>query len=111
MTGPLEGVELLIRYASPECQKEFRRLLMTRGIMRPARDGREAEINQGRERDYCSAFAHHFVRDWRGDIRPPQAPYDADKMGAVLFSVTSAVNYLHEQIGNEPLFFPREDRD
>lgn len=100
LTGPLQGVEILIVYASPSVSTEFRRRLRSLGIWND--DG----VVAGRERQYLVEFCKTYVRDWKGATRGGEAvPYQAEPMATILWEVRSQNDLVHRAIAQEESFF------
>jgi len=62
-------------------------------------------INNGRDGDFFKSFAKMYVTDWKGDIKPENAPYNSDKMGQVLGAYNIAFSQVSEAVGEETDFF------
>lgn len=101
---PLAGVEILLKHCSPRDGERFRQKLVRDGVLRSARsDG--WDINQGRQDDFFAALCQWFILDWRGDITPEGAPYDAFKMGRVLGASNSIFEYVTKHMTDDMTFF------
>ena len=104
LTGPAEGVEVLVKYASPEQRTRFGRKMIQRGLMRHGKDGRIESV-PGREKEYAQEFARFYIEDWRGAIQPEGVAYDSEKMAAVLMAISSVGERVLQAIEDETLFF------
>lgn len=107
LSGPLDGAELLIRYAEPEAGQKFRSRMRSVGIMKANREGGE-DVAPGRERDYIVAFVAHYVSDWRGVVTVkdgPAAPYDAERVVGWMATIGSTFYEVHQAVGQEERFF------
>ena len=107
LSGPLDGVEVLVQYASPVEGEKFRRRMRSFGIMRDVKNGTE-EIAEGRTRDYLVQFCQTYVKDWKGVTTKESgepAPYSAEKLADVMGAVGSAFREIHAAIGREESFF------
>lgn len=114
LTGPFEGIEIQIAYASPAVAVEFSRRLRSLGIWK---DG----IVPGRERQYLVEFCKTYVRNWRCGvhkdetcpdgctIRPRRGsepvPYQPEPMATLMWEARSLNDELHKAIGREEDFF------
>ena len=66
--GHLEGVELLVRLASPKDGRRFHNKLVRAGIVKDTREN-PFDVATGREADFFRELAAMYVLDWRGDIK------------------------------------------
>jgi hypothetical protein len=111
MRHPLSGIELLVRYASPTRQTEFRRLCLRKGVACHVRGG-GIEAAEGRFGDFLVEMARFYVVDWRGvtvkETGEP-APYDAVRLGKVLGALGSALEDLNTAISEGEFFFESGD--
>lgn len=110
LSGPLAGVEVLIKHASPREAERFRQKLTRQGVLRAGKD-EGWQINTGREDDFFRMFAEYYVLDWRGDIRPEGAAYDSAKMGRVLGASQDAFKQLSDAIADDTGFFEQQSGD
>jgi hypothetical protein len=102
--GHLEGVELLVKMASPKEARRFHARLLQHSIVRETRDN-PFDVVAGREKDFFRAMAEMYVLDWRGNIKPEGTKYSVDTMGKVLGAYRRAFERLMEVIGEEDAFF------
>lgn len=103
---PLRGMEVLVRYASPEYGEKFRRHLLTRGIHMQA--GEKSILVPGRDQDYVLEFCKFYVQDWKGATRGengPDAPYSPEALAKVLLKVHSAFEAVTGFISQEEAYF------
>lgn len=103
LSGPLAGVSVLIKQASPREAERFRQRLAGNGILR-TKDN-EFQINRGREDDFFKEYATYYVLDWRGDITPAGTVYSAETMGRVLGAYSTAYKMISAAIAEESDFF------
>lgn len=103
--GPLKGVDLKVRYASPSYGEKFRRLLLQKQIYKQTREGNE--LVPGRDADYILEFCRHYVTDWRGVVNGEgkAATYRPEDLTRVLKEVGSALLAVSEFISQEEMFF------
>ena len=102
--GHLEGVELLVRLASPKDGRRFHNKLVRAGIVKDTREN-PFDVATGREADFFRELAAMYVLDWRGDIKPKDTPYSPEVMGKVLGAYRRAFDRLMEVIAEEDDFF------
>jgi len=102
--GHLDGVELLVRAASPQEARRFHNKLTRAGIVKDNRDN-PLDVQAGREGDFFRELAAMYVIDWRGDIKPEGTPYSPEVMGKVLGAYRRAFERLMEVVGEEDAFF------
>ena len=108
--GPLKGVDILVKHASPKEAERFRQRCARLGILKSARD-EGWNINTGRETDFFEEFATFYVLDWRDTpgIKDPPAKtggeYSAQKMGIVLGASQSAFELVSKVIIDDAGFF------
>ncbi len=103
MSGKLSGLDVLLKYSSPRESERFRQKLVRDGILKSGKGG--WQINSHREDDFFKAFAEFYVLDWRGDINPKDAPYDAGQWGRVLAESGSAFEQVSNAISEDEDFF------
>lgn len=104
LTGALQGVEMLIRYASPGEGERFRQQMIREGILRNTRDA-GIDINVGRSKDYFREWAKKWVLDWRGDVKPEGTKYTPELLGQVLDQYRPAHTQLNVATLEEEGFF------
>ena len=103
------GVDLLIKYVSPDAFQKFRDRLVKDGIC--PKDDAGFTWNKGRFADLCEAMARAFIVDWRGPIRATEdepdetTPYTPEKGRILLAGSHGAAKALFEAIADERLFF------
>ncbi len=102
--GHLAGIELLIRFATPQESQKFANKLRRAGITR-AKAEHPFDVADGREEDFFREFAQMYVLDWRGDIKPEGTAYSAETMGKVLGAYRRALDRVVEVITDEDAFF------
>lgn len=103
------GVELLVKYITPEAFQKFRERMVKVGIC--PKDDTGFTWNNGRFADLCEAMAKEFVIDWRGPIKASDdeecetTPYTPEKGRLLLAGSHGAAKALFEAIADERLFF------
>ena len=104
------GVELCVRYISPEAFQKFRDRLVKDGIC-PKDDAASFTWNPGRFTHFCGAMAREFITDWRGPIKETPdddaetTPYTPEKGELLLSGSHGAAKALFEAIADERSFF------
>jgi hypothetical protein len=107
LQGQLVGVEVLIKYASPRNQEQFRQKLARSGVLKSGK-GAGWEINTGREDDFFRMFAQFYILDWKGDIRPEGTEYSPEAMGRVLGSYQPAFDQVSSAVSEDADFFEQK---
>ena len=104
------GVDLLVKYISPEAFQKFREQLVKDGIC-PKDDAASFTWNPGRFPAFCGAMAKAFIVDWRGPIKADESedcettPYTWEKGQVLLSGSHGAAKALFEAIADERAFF------
>lgn len=106
--GHLAGVDVLVRFCSPEQSQKFKRRMVSKGIMKYGRN-LEFDVNAGREKDFFIAYAEFYILDWRGDVHQGGEPvdYNSKAMGSVLASSNMAFDQIDKAILEEERFFAK----
>lgn len=104
--GALRGVEVLLNQSSPREAERFRQKLTRQGVLTSGKGG-GFQINSGREDDFFRMFAEKYVLDWKGEITPKDAEYNAEQMGRLLGSSQSAFDQISSAISEDADFFER----
>lgn len=105
---PFDGVQLLVKYASPLVSERFKAAMLHKGIMRRTKEG-VIDTAPGRDVDYLRAYAKEYVLDWRetspGAIKPAGAPYNSDQMAGMLGAARPVFESVEAAIADTDGFF------
>jgi len=107
MDGHLSGVDLLVQFIGTQETQRFRNRLEGDGIITVTKDN-PLKINAGRDKAFFREVTVRYVLDWRGDIKPEGAAYDAEKMADVLCAYPRAFELLMQAVADENSFFAPE---